>query len=62
MFGAILPLQTGSSTWFVDKRMSYRDPLINTGEGGDFQSYLEDTDVETGNSIVHLDSFLSRVS
>lgn len=40
--------------------MSLRDPLIDGGEG-DFQSYLEDTEVETGYSVQHLDLFLSRV-
>ena len=40
--------------------MSVRDPLI---EGdGEFHSYVEDTEIETGYSVAHLDLFLSRVS
>jgi hypothetical protein len=40
--------------------MSVRDPLIE-GEG-EFHSYVEDTEIETGYSVAHLDLFLSRVS
>jgi hypothetical protein len=39
--------------------MSVRDPLIE-GEG-EFHSYVEDTEIETGYSVAHLDLFLSRV-
>lgn len=39
--------------------MSLRDPLIE-GEG-EFHSYVEDTEVDTGYSVAHLDLFLSRV-
>jgi hypothetical protein len=39
--------------------MSVRDPLME-GEG-EFHSYVEDTETETGYSVAHLDLFLSRV-